>query len=164
MYEGNGSRKAGSTGLKTCDYSRDEVLKIVFEEFGIVEVPTYSLEWFMTYITDRLETKGVRESTIKEYRIALQHIIDIYGKDYRVTNIRKADVFTVKKHLLDKGDRPTTVNKVCRHLQGAFERLVDDEIIEKNPFRKFERLIEPDDKIRHLETYELRKFLEVVNQ
>ncbi len=164
MYEGNGSRKASSTGLKTCDYSRDEVLQIVYEEFGIVEVPTYSLEWFMTYIMDRLETKGVRESTINEYRIALQHIIDIYGNDYRVTNIRKADVFTVKKYLLDKGDRPATVNKVCRHLQGAFERLLDDEIIDKNPFRKFERIIEPDDKIRHLEHVELKRFLDVVTR
>lgn len=163
MYDGNGGRKAGSTGLKTCEYSKDDVMQIVFEEFGIVEVPTYSLEWFKSYIIDRLETKGVRESTIKEYRIAIQHLIDVYGNDYFVTNIRKADVFIVQKHLLDKGDRPATVNKVCRHLQGAFERLVDDEVIEKNPFRKFERIIEPDDRPRHLEHDELKRFLDVVN-
>jgi len=164
LYDGNGNRKASSTGLQTCEYSRDEVLQSVYAEFGVTEVPTYSLEWFMSYIMDRLETKGIRESTIQLYRVAIQHLTNIYGDNYHVTNIKKADVFTVQKHLLDKGDRPATVNKVCRHLRSAFERLVDDEIIEKNPFRKFERIIELNDKPTHLEPDELRRFLDIVSQ
>jgi len=71
---------------------------------------------------------------------------------------------TIQSYLLEKGDSPCTINKIGRHLQGAFSRLVEDEILDKNPFRRFTRMAEPPNDKRYLSREELKRFLAVTSK
>ena len=70
----------------------------------------------------------------------------------------------IRDHLLRKGNSPYTINKIGRHLRGAFSRLVEDEILDKNPFRRFARIAEPRNDKRYLSRDELKRFLAVTDK
>ena len=75
-----------------------------------------------------------------------------------------AAVHKLQEYLLEKrGNRPVTVNKVCRHIRAALNRLVDDDIIPSNPFVRFRALPVTLPDRRHLTLPDLRRFLAVVD-
>ena len=164
--EPDGKRVQKSTGLPKAEYTREQAQARINEVSGSDSKPenkSFTLAWFVDYILDRIEREGVRESTLKEYKIALNHMKALYGDSYSLMKIKKDAVWRIQEYLLDKGNKPPTVNKVLRHLRGAFERLVDDETLDRNPFRKFRGVHEPNDKRKNLSLDELKRFLSIVN-
>lgn len=144
----------------------EEALRRLCIALGITEPgPAPSAEtlaWFRDDILHRLERDHARAGTVKEYRIALDHLVSCFGESYPLRNFRRADIGRLQDYLL-RTQEPPTVNKTCRHLRGAFSRLVDDEILDRNPFRKF-RKIEEHPPVKHLTREETATFLEVLSR
>ncbi|MDD5353049.1 MAG: site-specific integrase [Candidatus Omnitrophica bacterium] len=157
-----GRRRESCKPLKlSTDIPRDQALDMLLEYLQLKpKAPvsgTETLSWLQEETLRRVTREGRRESTIKEYRIALDHLIEILGRSYPVSEVKRSDIGRIQEHLL-KNALPPTVNKILRHLQAAFNRLLDDEIIDRNPFRKFTRLREPDHP-KHLSRTQIQTFL-----
>ena len=140
--------------------ARSKVLEFLGISAPSPETGPETLSWFHEEILRRLEREGKGKSTIKEYRIALDHLLAVYGADYPLRQFRRADIGPLQDKLLKSAQSPT-VNKILRHIRAAFQRLVDDEILERNPFRRFHALREPD-RPRHLSKSEALDFLQSV--
>ncbi len=100
-----------------------------------------------------------RDGTLKEYRIALTHLSSTFGAGTPFHDLTRNAVGILQDALLKSGDRPVTVNKICRHIRAAYNRLVDDDLIERNPFRRFKALIEHHPEHRHLTLDDIARFL-----
>lgn len=161
--EGRAQKSLAFLGLSQADYTREQAEKVLLQYLGMLSADprpgAETLGWLKREMLRRLDAEQRRRSTIKEYRIAIDHAITALGADYPVTAVKKSDWLIIRQRLIDKGDSPYTVNKVGRHLRGVFTRLVDDEIIVKNPFSKFSRIEEPKKHTNYLSRTELRAFL-----
>lgn len=151
-------------GLSQADYTREEAERIFFQHIGLLPAEqdrgeAGTLARLKTDMLRRLEVENRRKSTIREYRIALEHMIAALGGDYNVSEVKKSDWLIIRQRLLNDDDSPATVNKIGRHLRGIFARLTDDEIIAKNPFARFARIEEPRKNTNYLSKDELRAFL-----
>ena len=99
------------TGYLISKHSRDEVFRIYCKKYD-VEQPYFKqagpiLEQMKDNILTRIEYEGLRDSTIKEYRIAMDHLINIFGEQYPVKEIQKSDFSKIKKYLTDIGNQPS---------------------------------------------------------
>ena len=147
-------------------YTKEQAEAILLKELHLVpEAPepgAETLSWLKDEILRRFQIEGMRKTTIKEYRIALDHLINHCGADFKINEITRAHVYKLQESILKKGSRPPTVNKICRHLRGAFERMVDLEILDRNPFRKFPSLEEIPAGPQHFTPKQLQHFLDIV--
>ena len=113
----------------------------------------------------QLELDGLKENTVKLYKLAFRHLKDVYGTDYNILKLNRSIVDDIKRHLLKK-EKPTGregINTYCRTLQAAFERILIEGVIDKNPFYKFKRMPVRKDKKIFMESEEAQKFLKVVD-
>lgn len=164
--EEDGIRKQKSTGLSKSEFTWEQAQSIIDKASGREnenKKNSYTLSWFRQKILERALTEGLRESTIEEHRKALNHLINIYSAEYSIMEIGRSSVRRIQEYLINKGNQPPTINKILRHLRGSFERLVDDEILEKNPFRKFKALHEQQ-QAKALSDGDLSRFIETVNK
>jgi len=166
-YEEKG-RLQGSTHLTISDYTKDQALEILIKKLSLIipetsETPQKSLISLKHDLRHRLEREGKRNGTVKLYMDSLDRLIEIYGENYSYEDIKRSDVSKLQDYLFSKGNSPAYINLHCRHLRAAFERLYDDELIERNPFRKFRKLSEYSEKQKHLTDDEIKRFLEIVN-
>lgn len=108
----------------------------------------------------RIEMEGLSETTQKEYRLAIEHLITVTGTGFKTKDVNKSHVALLQESMLtgDKAVRPPTVNKTLRHLHGIFSRLLDDEYIDRNPFHKFRRIRE-EKPVRNLTREQAKAFL-----
>jgi site-specific recombinase XerD len=171
-YLPDGKRQQRSLrGLNlTVDIPREEATLILYQHLGIDKpdpaIPTpekLTLAWFRGEILRRVEREGWRKSTIREYQIALNHLLAMLDPGLLLTDVKKLHVSQLQDYLLEKENAPLTVNKVCSQLRAAFERMVDDEVLDKNPFRKFRKLSPGEFPPRHFTPEQLSVFLEEVN-
>lgn len=168
-YADNGSKERISTGLLMAEYTRDEALEIVnrlcmdIESEGeILNSPdnrdnrvhktksrTLTIEKFTRQLEMRLTKKGLAPGTISLYLSALDHLKCVYGREYDVKAINRAAIWKVQEYLMEQpGKAPgskmsnAAINMNLRHLRGAFGYLVNDEILDRNPFARFEMMFE----------------------
>lgn len=151
-------------GLSQAEYTREEAERIFFQHIGFLPAKDDpgeigSLARLKTDMLKRLEVENRRASTIKEFRIALDHLTETLGPDYPVQRVVKSDWLLIRQKLIDKGDSPYTINKIGSYLKAVFSRLIDDELIDRNPFAKFARIEEPRTDANYLSKDELRAFL-----
>ena len=155
-------------GLSADEYTKEQAEEILLEKFGIMpEAPepgTETLSWLKDELLRRFRIDGMRKTTIKEYRIALDHLINHLGANFKIREIARSHVYKFQEYLLNNRDKPPTVNKICRHLRGAIERMVDLEILDRNPFKKFPLLEESPEGPQHFTVKQLQYFLDIVNQ
>ena len=169
-YDVNGKRKRKATRFEKIRYTREHAQMELNRASGITDTDNLdssqlmSTGWFKQYMLDRLEQEGKKEGTVNLYRNAFDHLIEVYGDAFSITGMRKDAEWRIKSYLLGKGDKNTTVNKILRHLHAAFQRLVKNELIDKNPLANWERLPETNNKIRSMSHEEILRFLEVIEQ
>ena len=99
------------------------------------------------------------EKTVELYNIIFQHLKAIYHPEYSILNIKRDVIDKVKGFLLDQGRKPGAINTYLRTLRAAFERLVIEEKLDRNPLYKFKPIPDNDNKKKHLTLSELREFL-----
>jgi hypothetical protein len=111
----------------TYDISREDAEKILYKHLGIDEpeiIPTpdaLTLAWFRDETNRRVVREGWRKNTIREYQIAFEHFINMLSPDLLITEVKKLHVSQFQDYLLEKGNAPLTVNKVCSELRAAFQ-------------------------------------------
>lgn len=154
--------------LTTSEYTKSQALEILLQKLELItpetsETPQKSLIFFKRDLRYRLTREGKRTGTVKLYMDSLDRLIEICGEDCSYENIKRSDVSRLQDYLFKKGNSPAYINLHCRHLRAAFERLYDDEFIERNPFRKFKKLSDYSEKPKYLTDDEIKRFLEVVN-
>lgn len=104
-------RIRSSTGYLISKHSRDEVFRIYCQKYD-VEQPYFKqagpiLEQMKDNILTRIEYEVIRDSTIKEYRISMAHLIKIFSENYIIKVIIKSDFSKIKKYLTDIGNQPS---------------------------------------------------------
>ena len=163
-YQGD-RRVKEATKYSRALYTRDQVLRFINVDVNKERekiIPGYlTVGILRDQMLDRIEQEGKRKGTVSNYRNALDHLVAEFGSDFPVRDVSRSAVWRIQKYLIDKGDRPATANKIIRHLRGVFSRLVDDDILEKNPFRKFKALAEPNDKKRYIDIDDLKRLLAI---
>jgi integrase len=110
-----------------------------------------------------LEMEGISERTISLYKLAFRYLKALYGENYSVHKLDHTAVMKFQRYLKDKGTGNAGVNTYMRALHAAFERIVIDDTLVKNPFYRFKRLPVQRDKKKHMTFPEAKRFLEVVN-
>ncbi|MFC1485662.1 tyrosine-type recombinase/integrase [Candidatus Latescibacterota bacterium] len=151
--------------LRIDEVSQDEALRRAKIALRLIdECPDpgdMNLAQFREYILNRLERKGLRPSTIKETRIALNHLAGHFDESHLVKSVTRAQVHEFQGYLLDRGLEPPSVNKVCRHCRQAFGILEDEGQLERNPFRKFQQVREIPRGPKFLTRTQVQKVLEI---
>jgi integrase/recombinase XerD len=156
----NGERILGSCrelGLRIDTHPRPDALAALFAHLGLEpdgalkpEPGQETLKWFAGDIARRLDREGRRPGTIKEYAQSISFLTELLGGGCLLRDIRKRHVGEFQDHLRRRGIRPQTVNKNVSTIQAAFERLVDDEMLAVNPFRRYRRLQDTETRPRAL--------------
>jgi site-specific recombinase XerD len=165
----------------SADLTEEEAMRRLLAHFGVplpppvtVTPPVYTLGWLMEEAERRARRDGCRESTAREYRIALRHLAEMLGNETLLADVKKIHVSQFQDWLLRRGEASdakekgyrnhsaATVNKVLSTVRAAFERMVEDEVLARNPFRKFRKLAGAE-KPRHFTPEQLGRFLAVVN-
>ena len=175
IVEPDGTRRRSllsgrSLGLDVATHSREQAQSIIDDYYRVIPESLIgnpyhpkTVGWFRDAMLVRLEREGMRDSTLREFRISLRHCATALGADTPLASLTRAAVRKVQDYLLDRGNRPASVNKVCRHIRAAFNRLVDDETLSVNPFARFRSLSVMPPERRHLTLDDLRRFIEIVN-
>ena len=158
----DGKRKQKSTGRLVSEYSKAQLREMLDSKTGTKRTAEYSVGWFCQHIYGRLELERANEGTIKEYRKALEHLREIYGSGFSILKIDKTVQWRLKEYLTSKNYSNATINKELRHLRASLERVVDDELLPRNPLKKFKKMPETEKNIA-LTDGDLQKFLSVVD-
>jgi len=153
--------------LTVSDYTKSQALEILVQKLSInapetSEVPQKSLISLKVDLRHRLIREGVRNNTIELYMYSLSKLIELLGEDYLYSDVKRADVNQLQDYLFYQNRSPNSINTYCAYLHATFERLYDDELIERNPFRKFKRLKDSRNKQKYLNEEELSRFMEVL--
>ncbi|MCD6308891.1 MAG: site-specific integrase [Candidatus Latescibacteria bacterium] len=147
-------------------HTEEQAREAVLQHFGIIpkqpEPGSETLLWLARETIRRTEREGRRPGTVKLYKHSIQHLIDVLGENYPVADVKRSHVGDLQDSLLSTGTSPAYINLICRHLRAAFERLVDDETLDRNPFRKFKSLDDAAAEPKHLSKDEVMRFLESV--
>lgn len=148
-------------------HTRDQALDAILRYYGMSDIPepgTETLGWLKGHLYHRLRRDGLRDSTINETRIGVDHLITLYGETCPLASITRKSVDDVKMYLLDKGDRPSTVNKVLRHIRALWNTLIDDGVLDANPFVRFKPLAKPTGEIAHMQEEQVYRFMTCVRE
>jgi site-specific recombinase XerD len=78
--------------------------------------------------------EGRSPERIKEYRVSIDYLINFMGAEYSIEDITRADVMRFQEYLRKKGLPAPTVNRICRKVRGAFQRLLNNETLDTNQF------------------------------
>lgn len=169
----DGGRKTGSLkllGLSVDDYSKDEALEKYLQHIGELpaepEPGAETIGWLKDKLLKIIDTSNsVQKSTLKEYRLALEHLENYFGVSYAISSIRQMEVYNFQEYLLKIGHKPMTANKTLRHVRGALNKAVKFEIIDKNYFQGFTpvNIDKKNNEPSHLTPDQLARFLAVVN-
>jgi len=113
---------------------------------GIVEPDSMKLSEFLKDSSRR--TRGqVRESTLYQARIAMEHFMRVIGDiDYRHVKHEHGELFV--QACLDSGNTPATAAKKLRHVKRLFQLAVDRGQLEENPLRCVKQPRRPKKKVR----------------
>ncbi len=155
-------------GLTVADHTHEEAQALVNEHYRIdrsagTDNVMGTVGWLRDMMPRRYELEGMRYETFRLYRIALNHFADALGENTRLESLTRHAVSVYQDHLLAIGNRTITINKNCRHIRAAIQRLVDDDMLISNPFARFKPLPARLPERRHLTLDDLRRFLAVVN-
>ncbi len=142
----HGKRERQSTGLLRVEFTQCQAQAIIDQAVAEETTPdrgARTLRWFRAEVMRRVRLKGRAEGTISEYELALDHLIAVYGQEYPVEAIKRDVVTRMQEYILSKGDTPQTANKTMRTLHAAWNYLIRDELLEKDPLKYWDRLQEP---------------------
>lgn len=157
---GRVQRSARNLNLTTSDYTKSQAFEILLQKLSLImpetsETPQKSLIFLKHDLRHRLAREGLRNSTIKLYIYAIEKLINLLSEDYLYSDVRRGNVSELQDRLFYQNKSPNSINTICKYLHAAFERLYDDEKIERNPFRKFKRLKDFRNKQKYLNEEEL---------
>lgn len=76
----------------------------------------------------------VKPTTLLEYDHAANHALKALGGEILLSQIGRAEVGRIKKHLADLGRRPATIRKTMTALGALMRRAEADGLIHENPF------------------------------
>ena len=157
------------TKRRKSDYTRTQMERLINTVQGIVRTDKpggYSVSWFESYTMRKLKIEGLEENTIIVYQRAFMHLRNLYGSEYSILNIRREDIDRIKEYLIEQGQKPNSINNCLRTLRAAFQRLYDDERIDKNPLLRFKPVRDQENrnKKKHLSLSELRDFINFCKQ
>jgi len=140
--EGRKRKSCKKLGLSIDDYTQEQASEILNNYFDSIseniELGKGSLAWLRDIFLKTIERESVRHETILSYSVAVNHLINMLGESFLLSDIKKIPhVKQFQYSLLKKNQRPASVNNKCRSLRAVFERLYDNEMIERNPFHRF---------------------------
>ena len=115
------------------------------------------------YIINKLELKNRTQSNIKNYKYAFKHFIAVFGGDYDVREVTRGAISRLQQYLYSEGYEPGTNNLYIGCLSGAYNLLITDEIVDRNPFYNFDRLGVPEKK-KDIDRDKLELLLDVTNK
>ncbi|GEM_PF-4295435 len=155
------------TTKRKADYTKEQMQKIINTVQGIVrdyKAIDYSIDWFEDYIMRKLKLEDRSKSLQDEYKAAINYLRLIYGDHYSILNIGREAIDRIKEKMLECGRKRKTINNYLTVFRAAFERLLIDEKIDKNPFYRFPRMKIDNTEKKHLKLSELKDFLDFVKQ
>ena len=162
-YRG-GQRLPKSTGLPLAQYTREQAQQLVDEWSGAGTAPDrITIAWLRDHVVDRMETEGRSQSTIRQYCNSFDYLEAIYGPLFDISNITRAAVWKIKEHGFLKGVTARTINTRLAYLHSAFNLLVKEDMLDRNPFAHFERVRAPGGEQGALTLDQLRRFINVLN-
>ncbi len=135
----SGKKRYVATKMLVSEVTRDVALRRLAEKQREELSGVKTLAWVRDVILPRIEQSGIRPGTHKEYRITMQHLIEIFGEGAPLDSFGKESSAVIKAELLD-GRSPHTVNKQLRNARHIFEYVVDAEALPANPFRRVKML------------------------
>ena len=151
-----------ATEYSMAEYTREMVQRIVDSETGTKRTTEYSIDWLEQHNDHLLRIDQSTEKTLEGYRNAFMVLRAVYSDDYSVKNIDRAAISKIKGYCMENGNRPATINTYLTRLRAAFDRIYIEDIIPKNPFYKFKRLTEPNDKQKHFTLAEVQRLLKIL--
>lgn len=129
---------------------------------GIIEPGSMKLSEFLEDSLDRTR-RQVRESTLYQARIAMEHLIRVVGDiDYRCIRHEHGERFV--QACLDGGNTAATAAKKLRHLKRVFQLAVDRGQLDDNPLKRVKHLRVPRRKVRVFSTAESRRLIQAAGQ
>jgi integrase len=102
-----------------------------FRELSDVSFEDYAREWVRTY--QGRTGRGIRETTLEEYRKDLEiDAIPYFGRR-RLAEIEPRHIKALAKHIADRGVAPATVRTVMAPVRALFATAAEEGLIRSNP-------------------------------
>lgn len=141
----DGVFKRYSTGLKATSENkkfikanyRTELLKIHEEKTRPVKISNNFIEYSMMNL--ELNKSSRKENTVKEYLLIFKKHIAPSFKNYNLDDIKRYDLLTWQKKLVESGLKGKTINGIRSIFSFILEEAKKDELIEKNYFTLINR-------------------------
>ncbi len=151
-----------STGFRRDEYSKEYVRSIIDDETGTKHVAEYSIDWFEDYNKRQLEIDNASESTRGLYKLSFKYLREVYSCGYSVYKINRSIRDDLSEYLQKQGTGNAGINVYLTHLRAAFERLVINGKLDRNPLSRFKRL-RVKKKKQSLTLEEAKHFMTVIN-
>jgi integrase/recombinase XerD len=107
---------------------------------------------------DAKRFEGKRPKTISNYQTAIKHLCS-YASDKVYYHFNRQDARQFQRYLAGAGYANSSVNTQMRHVGAIFQWAVDEEYLNRNPFRKIGKLTEDRNAKMHLTQLELEQVL-----
>jgi len=162
--EGNRIKKSGYA-------TKAEAEKELAESLSKVNKGTYIKESANLKFADVLDSHikyhiniYCKPSTRDGYASYIKNHIKPFFKNKKVLEITPVMIRTFMHKKIDEGLGNNTVNKIITLLGSVFQKLVDDDIIYKNPCSKIKKLSVETQEMRFLTRQEMDKILEIAQR
>lgn len=100
----------------------------------------------------------VNNSDLKHVKSKIKYIKQYFGENKTVNKILPADIEKYKKHLIDSGKAPATINKYRSTLIKMFNIAIENDFLDKNPCRSWKKMIEDNVRTVYWSVEEEKKF------
>lgn len=123
------------------------------------EIPT-RINTDVPTISKALQPKIIRPATIATNRGYIDNHIYPFFSDMKLCEITPILIKEVRKAMLDKGRKNSTVNKYMVFLGSIFNFMIDNDVPVRNPLARIKNLkVAKNEKIRALSTVEVQALL-----
>lgn len=108
-----------------------DVARGEFREVSDVRFDDYCRDWVRTY--QGRTGRGIRETTLEEYRKDLEADVIPYFARTRLAEIEPRHIKALAKHIADRGVAPATVRTVMAPVRALFATAAEEGLIRSNP-------------------------------
>ena len=148
----------GATSVKEAEKMESAFkYKLMQQQHGVI--PREEKKVPMKKLYDNYWNYALANNTdLKHVKSKIKYFKLYFGELKDANKLTPSDMETYKKYLIDSGKKPATINKYRSSLLKMFNLAIEDDLIDKNPCRKWKKMVEDEVKPKYWTKQEEQKF------
>ena len=146
----------GATDIKKARELEDaERYKTRLIQNGLLEEKEKKYTWL--YMVNKYKQRSKLLATYKDSERQAEEWLDFFGKNKNIKDTKPTDIENYIRHLKSRGLKNSSINRQLAGLKRAYNIMIDDDLIQYNPCRKVEMLVDDSRRTQYLTKAEWEK-------